>query len=74
MGDKTRGMFHKFNVSRTDGSSDIGGKHEGCSYFVLDLTHDPYAIPAIKAYADICDSDYPLLARDLRAAINKEGE
>lgn len=69
MGDKTRGMFHKFNVSRTDGSSAIGGKHEGCSYFVLDMTHDPYAIPAIKAYADSCEAEYPLLARDLRAAI-----
>lgn len=28
MGDKTRGLYNKFNVTRSDGSSDIGGKHE----------------------------------------------
>lgn len=30
MGDKTRGIYHKFNVTRTDGSSAPDGKHDGC--------------------------------------------
>ena len=29
------GIYRKFLVSRTDGSSRVGGKHEHCSYFVL---------------------------------------
>ena len=48
------------------GHSAPGGKHEGCDYFVLDLTHDPFAIAGIIAYADACASEYPALAADLR--------
>ncbi|WP_285905798.1 hypothetical protein [Pseudodesulfovibrio pelocollis] len=65
MGDKTRGIYKKFAVRRTDGSSRKGGKHHNCEYFVLDLTHDPHAIPAIRAYADSCRAEYPALAGDL---------
>lgn len=65
MGDPNRGIYHKFNVTRTDGSSEPGGKHEHCSYFVLDVFHDPHARAALKAYADSCRSEYPLLAADL---------
>ena len=32
---------------------------------MLDLTHDPFAMAAIKAYATACRKDYPLLSRDL---------
>lgn len=66
MGDKTRGLYNKFQIRRIDGSSDPGGKHDGCDYFVLDLTHDPHAKAALLAYAKSCKSDYPLLAHDLR--------
>lgn len=66
MSDKTRGIYHKFNVTRTDGSSAPGGKHDGCRYFVLDLSHDPHAIPALRAYAESCAKDYPALAADAR--------
>lgn len=62
-----RGLFGKFFVSRVDGSGGIGRKHDGCDYFVLDLTHDRHAGPAIAAYADACEAEYPHLARDLRA-------
>ena len=65
MGDKTRGLYEKFIVTRTDGSSEPGGKHENCNYFVLDLDHDPFAKAAIKAYWEACKSEYPLLAKDL---------
>lgn len=66
----TRGLHQKFTVERTDGQSAPGGKHERCSYFVLDLTHDPHAIPAIRAYARSCRGDYPVLARELKAFVD----
>ena len=65
MGDPKRGLYDKFNVRRTDGSSEPGGKHEHCSYFVLDFSHDDHAIPALEAYAASCRTEYPLLAADL---------
>jgi hypothetical protein len=60
------GVYHKFNVSRTDGSDKPGGKHDGCEYFVLDLTHDPFAKIAAAAYANACEREYPALAADMR--------
>lgn len=67
MGDKNRGLYHKFNVERTDGSSAPGGKHHECDYFLLDLSHDKYAVPALRAYAEHCEHEYPQLAIDLFA-------
>lgn len=60
------GLYEKFRVERTDGKSAPGEKHSGCRYFVLDLDHDPHAAPALKAYAESCESEYPNLAADLR--------
>lgn len=40
----------KYRVERTDGSSEPGGKHHECVYFVLDVTHDEHAIAALRAY------------------------
>lgn len=37
MGDKAKGLYNKFRVERTDGSSQEGGKHFNCGYFVLDM-------------------------------------
>lgn len=65
MDDKTRGLYHKFNVERTDGSSEPGGKHHGCEYFLLDLMHDKHAYAALRAYIISCRKEYPLLADDL---------
>lgn len=62
----TAGLYEKFKVERTDGQSEPGEKHHGCEYFVLDLDHDPHAIPALKAYAESCLDDYPQLAHDLK--------
>ncbi len=66
MGDKTIGLYEKFHVERVDGSSERGGKHYQCEYFVLDMNHDEHAYAAVKAYADSCEAEYPLLAADLR--------
>lgn len=59
----------KYSVVRTDGSTQSGGKHAACPFFVLDLVHDKFAAPALKAYADACEAEYPLLARDIRGRI-----
>jgi hypothetical protein len=64
MGDPTRGLYDKFNVSRTDGKSAPGEKHAGCRHFVLDLTHDPHARPALC----IADPQARLAATGLHVA------
>ncbi len=69
--DKERGLYRKYIIERVDGSSAPGRKHHDCDCFVLDLTHDPFAIPAIKAYIEACRAEYPLLAADLEKRIAK---
>ncbi len=67
---KLFGLYGKFLVTRTDGMSGPGEKHYGCDYFVLDLTHDPLAIPAVDAYATAAKAaGYDELAADLRPAV-----
>lgn len=67
---KSMGIFHKFNVTRVDGTDAPGGKHDGCDYFVLDVTHDPLAIPALQAYAVAAyDAGYETLAVDLQEKV-----
>ena len=63
--DTNCGIYKKFSVRRTDGSSDKYRKHAVCEYFVLDWKHDPFTIPAMKAYAAACKSKYPELASDI---------
>ena len=70
--DEERGLYGKYRVTRSDGSSAPGGKHEHCEYFVLDLSHDPHALPALRAYADSCRERYPGLARDLERLLNDD--
>jgi len=59
----------RYNVTRADGRSAPGEKHDGCAYFVLDLTHDRYTVPAVRAYADAVRLEHPGLAADLDALI-----
>ncbi len=63
--DERRGLYGKYRVERTNGSSGPGGKHERCEYFVLDLAHDKYAFDALQAYALACREEFPQLASDL---------
>lgn len=65
--DRQRGLYNKYTVTRNDGSSGPSGKHEHCSYYVLDLTHDTHAKAALLAYAASCEKEFPSLASDLRA-------
>lgn len=66
---KPAGLYGKYTVTRNDGTDKKGGKHHGCDYFVLDMTHDPHALAALNAYAESCKGDYPELAKDLREAL-----
>lgn len=66
---KSTGIYDKYIVHRNDRSSEEGGKHEACRYFVLDLNHDKFALPALRAYAVACRSEYPHLADDLDALL-----
>jgi hypothetical protein len=68
--DQKLGLYGKYWVRRRDGSSRPGEKHEFCNYYVLDLDYDPFAVPAVRSYADACESEYPELAKDLRALAN----
>lgn len=63
---RQRGLYEKFTVTRTDGQSAPGMKHDGCCYFVLDATHDPHARAALFAYAASCEAEYGPLAADVR--------
>lgn len=65
MRDKNKGLYKKFTVNRNDGKDAVGDKHHDCAYFVLDITHDEHAIPALEAYAESCKVEYPELANDL---------
>lgn len=61
------GLYQKFWVRRTDGTSREGAKHHACDYFVLDWVHDRFAPAAAMAYATACEATHPELAADLRA-------
>jgi hypothetical protein len=62
--DKGVGIYRKYRVERLN---DPDGKHEDCNYFVLDWTHDKFTRPAMSAYAQECEVEYPELAADIRA-------
>ena len=66
--DPQKGLYKKFRVERTDGTSAPGEKHDGCEYFVLDMDHDEHARAAIEAYVASLEAadEFPALAADLR--------
>jgi len=69
-----QGAFRKFEVRRVDGKDALGEKHHNCVYFVLDLSHDPFAIPAMHAYAAACEKTHPALAHDIWIAHGKPAD
>lgn len=73
LSDKEQGLYDKYIVLRTDGSSGKGDKHENCNYFVLDLNHDKHAIAALDAYAESARLEYPQLSEDIRHIIENIG-
>lgn len=69
-----QGLFRKFDVRRVDGSDSLGGKHDGCRYFVLDINHDAHAPAALRAYAASCKDTHPQLSADLVAEFGAQQE
>ncbi|MBY0241910.1 MAG: hypothetical protein K2X55_21615 [Burkholderiaceae bacterium] len=69
MRDQNTGLYDKFIVKRADGRDSAGEKHADCQLFVLDITHDNHALPAIAAYAASCMDEFPQLAADLRSKL-----
>jgi hypothetical protein len=63
MSDESRGIYKKYYVERLN---DNQHKHDGCTYFVLDLQHDKFSRPALRAYAKACEKKFPQLAKDIR--------
>lgn len=57
------GIYRKYLVKRL---RDREHKHRRCEFFVLDLMHDPFAAPALEAYAAACEKTHAPLATDLR--------
>lgn len=60
---KTRGLYAKFRVERLDPAAQE--RHRHCAVFVLEPEHDPYARPALAAYAEAVRATHPALAADL---------
>lgn len=56
------GLYQKYMVCPLH---DPEYKHAHCKYFVLDLIHDPYSIPALRAYAKKAASSYLVLAQEI---------
>jgi hypothetical protein len=65
LGPSTDGLHGKYIVNRTDKRDEPGERHYLCRYFVLDLTHDIHARPALLAYAESIRKVNPELAADL---------
>lgn len=69
MEDKRNKLQQKYYVDRIDGRDRPGGDRVDSKYFVLDYIHDPYAVPALEAYAFACYKDFPNLSEELRTLI-----
>lgn len=67
-------IYQKFTVTRTDGSFEQGGKHYHCFQFVLDVDHDPFALPALTAYANACRKTRPELAKNVERIVSERAE
>jgi hypothetical protein len=72
---KDEGLHAKYEVRRTDGRDGPGGPHEECFLFILDVDHDPLAVPALRTYAEAArKAGYHALADDLLAYLDGDEE
>lgn len=62
------GLERRYFVQRVN---DTSGKHSDCRYFVLDPTHDPLAVEALRTYSRAIRATNPTLADDLDAWIGQ---
>jgi hypothetical protein len=70
---KAEGIIEKFFPPvRLDGTSAAGEKHDGCDYWILDLSHDRFALPALANYRYwVKLNGYDALAADLDVKIKE---
>lgn len=68
--DKERGAYAKYTVYKNDEHGNPMLDHES-EYFVLDLLNDPLAADALRAYANSCKDEYPLLSADLQRWVDR---
>lgn len=66
--DRQLGLYRKYDLFR------VSGDGERLSlvtdpFFVLRYTTDPHAAVALRAYADSCEAEYPVLAAELRNSL-----
>ena len=66
--DRERGLYGKYLVIKRAGDQVIWKS------FVLRYDQDPFALPALAAYADACAARYPKLAADIRGIVAWETE
>jgi hypothetical protein len=57
--DRDKGLYSKYLIIKRDSDRVV------YDAFVLRYNDDPFAIPALRAYAEACKERYPLLAADL---------
>lgn len=63
--DTEQGLYEKYRVYRTDGLDNVGGPRADDKYFVLNLTRDPHAKPAMAAYAASVNPTHAILSTDM---------
>lgn len=84
MSDQDQGLYAKYRAFKIEGVNEImpgvpirvaGIPVEEVTdpFFLLKL-NDPHGRAAIKAYADSCESEFPILAADLRRALHNVKE
>lgn len=63
-------IHRKFDVKRTDRRDrNPGDKHYGCFHWVLDIDHDPHAMPTMGFYAKLCKETHPQLSSDIMMVV-----
>lgn len=71
--DGQRGLYRKYDLFRVSGDGERVSLVTD-PFFVLRYTTDPHAAVALRAYADSCEADYPVLAAELREALRGQPE
>ncbi len=71
MEDKRNKLQQKYYVERIDERDRADGDRADSKYFVLDYIHDPYSLPALEAYAQACEQDFPNLSAEIRALVRQ---
>lgn len=67
--DQDRGLYRKYELLRVNEDGSLRYQVTD-PFFALRFATDPYAIPALAAYADACEAEFPALAADLRHTIS----